>query len=243
MKGCNKVNKKIPFCTHEDVLKLKEKDLNILAILTCEADKINYRLINSLEGFDRQTGLVSDNNDYSLKYIKRTELNIPALAIKYNTSPTTIRRGLKALKDINIGDEIPLIYVNESENGTVYELNHKTFGNKYVIVNKKVIEKLLAFKKATALKLYLVIKYNYDYCKSQNRDCVLTIDYLCRSVGLSSQSRNYISDLLWWLDDKVIKIGKSTSVEIVEKNGCVHNEIRTHYKYEIIEDVDIDKIK
>lgn len=223
---------KIPFCTHDDVMKLKMTDIEAIGIITYQADKINYDLIAEMEGFNYD-GMVDDSNSYSLKKISRKDIKIEELEINFNKSKSTINRRLNELENINIGNEhIPLIYVNESDNDIVYEINHKTYDKYYTLIDKDVLRELLKIN-GTALKLYLVIKYHYEHNKSLGKPCILTLEHLADKVGLIDTKN--ITDILNSMEGTFIKRKMVYTRKLEVKNGKAHNNIHKHYEYEIIE--------
>lgn len=228
----------IPFCTHDDLMKHNKADIEAIGMITCEADEINYDKIKENDGIDFE-GNIIDNSDFSLKKKSKSKLDYESMKIDYNMSISTIKRNLKRLEQIHIGNEIPLIYVNKTNDDIVYEVNHKTFGNKYVLIDKRILRKLLFFKNGSALKLYLVIKYNYEYCQKQNKPCILTMDYLRNTTHIKSRSQ--ISDLLWWMKGKLLNIETFTTHEEKVVKGKVINEIRKHNKFEVIKNIDNTK--
>ena len=139
------MNKKqeIPFCTHDEVMNLKKADMEALAIITYQANKINYDLISEVKGFGSD-GKVEDKNYFSCKKVSRKDINIKDLEIDFQMSNSTIKRHLKRLEKINIGNkDIPLVFTNKTDNDIVYEINHKTYGKYYTLIDKDTLRKLL----------------------------------------------------------------------------------------------------
>ena len=156
-----KKKQEIPFCTHVDLMHLKKTDIEAIGIITYQANKINYDLISDIEGFGSD-GMVDDNNSFSYKKVSRKDIDIKALEIDFQMSNSTIKRNLKRLEKINVGNgnNIPLIYINKKDDDVVYEINHKTYDKYYTLIDRDTLRKLLLIN-GTALKLYLVIKYHY----------------------------------------------------------------------------------
>lgn len=223
---------KIPFCTHDNVMSLKKTDIEAIGIITYQADKINYDLIAEMEGFNYD-GMVEDSNSYSFKKVSIKDIDVKELEIDFQMSNSTIKRHLKRLEKINIGNEhIPLIYVNKSDNDIVYEINHKTYDKYYTLIDKDTLRKLLIIN-GTALKLYLVIKYHYEHNKSLGKPCILDLKYLADKVGLKDTKN--ISDILDIMEGTFIKRNMAYTHKLEVKNGKVHNNIQKYYEYEIIE--------
>ena len=228
------MNKKqeIPFCTHVDLMHLKKTDIEAIGIITYQANKINYDLISEVKGFGSD-GKVEDKNDFSCKKVSRKDINIKDLEIDFQMSNSTIKRHLKRLEKISIGNEdIPLIFTNKTDNDIVYEINHKTYGKYYTLIDKDTLRKLLLIN-GTALKLYLVIKYHYEYSKSINKPCILSLKYLANTVGLN-HTRS-ISDMLDNMEGTYIKRKMAYKNKIIVKNGKPQNTVNKYYEYEIIE--------
>lgn len=222
----------IPFCTHYDVMSLKKTDIEAIGVITYQANKINYDLIEDIEGFGTD-GIVEDNNSFSYKKVSRRDINIKDLEIDFQMSNKTIKRHLKRLEEISIGDEhIPLVCVDRKDNDVVYKINHKTYGRYYTLIDKDTLRKLLLIN-GTALKLYLVIKYNYEYSKSINKPCILDLKYLTNKVGLK-HARN-VSDILDNMEGTFIKRKMGYTSKVIIKNGKAQNTINKYYEYEIIE--------
>lgn len=225
-------NQEIPFCTHNDVMHLKKADIEAIGIITYEADKINYELISEINGFGAN-GMVEDKNNYSYKKVSRKDINIKDLEIDFRMSNTTIRRHIKRLEKINVGNElVPLIYINKTDNDIIYEINHKTYDKYYTLIDKDTLRKLLIIN-GTALKLYLVIKYHYESCKKQNKRCILDLKYLAEKINLKSTKN--ISDILDIMEGTFIKRKMNYTHKIQIKEGKPHNTINKYYEYEIIE--------
>ena len=127
------MNKKqeIPFCTHADLMNLKKADIEAIGIITYQANKINYDLISEVEGFNSE-GKIDNKNNFSYKKISRKDIHIKNLEIDFQMSNSTIKRHLKRLEKINIGNKgIPLIFTDKKENDLVYRINHKTYDKYY----------------------------------------------------------------------------------------------------------------
>lgn len=229
------MNKKqeIPFCTHVDLMHLKKTDIEAIGIITYQANKINYDLISDIEGFGSD-GMVDDNNSFSYKKISRKDIDIKALEIDFQMSNSTIKRNLKRLEKINVGNgnNIPLIYINKKDDDVVYEINHKTYDKYYTLIDRDTLRKLLLIN-GTALKLYLVIKYHYEFCKKQNKKCILSLDHLAEKINLKSTKN--ITDILELMEGTFIKRKMAYTHKIKIKNGKPHNAINRYYEYEIIE--------
>ena len=227
------MNKKqeIPFCTHVDLMHLKKTDIEAIGIITYQANKINYDLISEVKGFGSD-GKVEDKNYFSCKKVSRKDINIKDLEIDFNMSNSTIKRHLKRLEKINIGNkDIPLVFTNKTDNDIVYEINHKTYGKYYTLIDKDTLRKLLLIN-GTALKLYLVIKYHYEYSKSINKPCILSLKYLANTVGLN-HTRS-ISDMLDNMEGTYIKRKMAYKNKIIVKNGKPQNTVKKYYEYDII---------
>lgn len=233
-------NKKIiPFCTHKDVLYLKGEDIKALGIITAEAINTDYEYIQSIDGF-KYDGSVENINFMSFKRIDRVDINTEYISKKYSISKNTVRNMIKRLDRLSscFGNtdynKIPLISTQYDENGKYYSINHKAYNKYYVLIEVDKLEKLLLLS-ANALKLYLVIKYNYEYCKSKCKPCIIDMKYLCKSIGLSENSRNRVSPILFSMNNKFIKINqKKTHKLMYDSKGKLINSIRTEYSYEII---------
>ena len=227
------MNKKqeIPFCTHVNVMNLKKTDIEAIGIITYQASKINYDLISEIEGFGSD-GKVEDKNYLSCKKVSRKDINIKDLEIDFQMSNSTIKRHLKRLEKINIGNkDIPLVFTNKTDNDIVYEINHKTYGKYYTLIDKDTLRKLLLIN-GTALKLYLVIKYHYECSKSINKPCILDLKYLANKIGL--KDTGCISDILDIMEGTFIKRKMAYRNKIIIKNGKAQNVINKYYEYEII---------
>lgn len=223
---------KIPFCTHDDLISLPKADVEAIGIITYQADKINYKLISELAGFG-DGGIIEDKNSFSYKKVSRKEINIKDLEIDFQMSNSTIKRHIKRLEKINIGCEhVPLIYVNNTGDDMIYEINHKTYDKYYTLIDKDTLRKLLIIN-GTALKLYLVIKYHYEFCKKQNKKCILDLKYLAKKIGL--KDRGNIKDILDLMEGTFIKRKMAYTHKIDIKEGKAHNRINKYYEYEIIE--------
>lgn len=222
----------IPFCTHDDLMSLPKVDVEAIGIITYQADKINYNLISELAGFG-DGGIIEDKNSFSYKKVSRKDINIKDLEIDFDMSNSTIKRHLKRLEKISIGCEhIPLIYVNNTGDDIIYEINHKTYDKYYTLIDKDTLRKLLLIN-GTALKLYLVIKYHYEFCKKQNKKCILSLDHLAEKINLKSTKN--ITDILELMEGTFIKRKMAYTHKIKIKNGKPHNAINKYYEYEIIE--------
>lgn len=222
----------IPFCTHDDLMSLPKADVEAIGIITYQADKINYNLISELAGFG-DGGIIEDKNSFSYKKVSRKDINTKDLEIDFQMSSSTIKRHIKRLEKINIGCEhIPLIYVNNTGDDIIYEINHKTYDKYYTLVDKDTLRKLLLIN-GTALKLYLVIKYHYEFCKKQNKKCILSLDHLAEKINLKSTKN--ITDILELMEGTFIKRKMAYTHKIKIKNGKPHNAINRYYEYEIIE--------
>ena len=142
----------IPFCTHDDLMSLPKADVEAIGIITYQADKINYNLISELAGFG-DGGIIEDKNSFSYKKVSRKDINIKDLEIDFDMSNSTIKRHLKRLEKISIGNEdMPLIFTHKTDNDIVYEINHKTYGKYYTLIDKDTLRKLLLLN-GTALSL------------------------------------------------------------------------------------------
>lgn len=227
----------IPFCTHKDLLTQKGEYVKALGIITAEATQINYDAIKLVNGLD-ENGKIKDFDYVSFKKVDRVDINTSYISKKYNISPSTTKNMLKRL-DVLGGffydkDYISLISIEKGRRGPSYWINHKVYGKYYTLIRKDVLEKLLLLP-ANALKLYLVIKYNYELSKKLNKPCVIDMKYLCKSIGLSENSRNRISPLLFEMNDKFIKIKAENKHKLVyNENNNLVNAIKTEYTYEVI---------
>lgn len=229
----------IPFCTHDDILKLKKTEIEAIGMITYKVKDINYDLIGEMSGFN-EDGKISDLNDVSNRKISRKDIDIKDLEIDLQMSSSTIKRNLKRLEDINIGgDLIPLIYVNKTDNDIVYEINHKTYGKHYTLIDKGTLRKLLIIN-GTALKLYLIIKYHYEFCKKEGKKCILSLAYLADKIGLKDIKN--ISDILDIMEGTFIRRKMSYTHKIEVSNSKAHNIIKKYYEYEIIETFNDDMI-
>ena len=228
------MNKKqeIPFCTHADLMNLKKADIEAIGIITYQANKKNYDLISEVEGFNSE-GKIDNKNNFSYKKISRKDIHIKNLEIDFQMSNSTIKRHLKRLEKINIGNKgIPLIFTDKKENDIIYGINHKAYDKYYTLIDKDTLRKLLLIN-GTALKLYLVIKYHYEYSKSINKPCILDLNYLSNKVGLKDTGS--ISDILDIMEGTFTKRRMSYKNKIVVKNGKTQNVINKYYEYEIIQ--------
>lgn len=228
----------IPFCTHKDLLTKKGEYIKALGIVTAEAKKINYEGIKLLDGFDENGNIIS--SDYaSLKKLDRVDIKLTYISVKYNISTSTAKNMLERLYELSEmlyeEDYLSVINVEEGDRGPSYWINHKAYNKYYTVIRRDVLENLLLLP-ANALKLYLVIKYNYELAKKANKPCVIDMKYLCRSIGLSENSRNMVANILFRMNGKFIKIKSGNKHNLVyTSNKTIVNAIRTEYTYEIIE--------
>ena len=227
----------IPFCTHEDLMHLKSKYIEAIAIVTHEANKIDYKSIQELCGFD-SNGKIEDNNNYSYKVLSRKDIIIKDLAEKFKMSSKTVSRHLKIIEDVNIGSSyMQLIEIdNNNHDDLLFRVNHKVYEKYYTLIDKDILRELIKIN-GTALKLYLVIKYNYEYKKSINKPCILSLKYLADKIGLKDTEN--ISDILNKMDGTFIKRSPKLEHEIVIKNGKAQNSLKRYYEYEIIEELNL----
>lgn len=227
----------IPFCTHRELLTQKGEFIKALGIITAEATQINYDGIKLIDGFDHN-GEIEDINYVSYKKIDRVDINTDYISKKYNISQNTVRNLLSRLKELSdmYYDQEPLglISIKDGKKGPSYWINHKVYNKYYTLIRRDILEQLLLLP-ANALKLYLVIKYNYDKCQMLNKPCIVDMKYLCRSIGLSENSRNRISPILFSMDNKFIKIKSQKSHHlIVNDKRKIVNAIKTEYTYEVL---------
>lgn len=211
---------------------LKSQYIEAIAIVTHEADKIDYKSIQELCGFD-DDGKIENSNSYSNKVLSRKDIIIKDLAEKFKMSSKTVSRHLKRIEDINIGSlYMPLIEVNNNDNDVLFRINHKAYEKYYTLIDKDILRELIKIN-GTAIKLYLVIKYNYEYNKSSNKPCILSLNYLADKIGL--KDTKHISDILNKMDGTFIKRSPKIKTEITIKNGKVQNSVKKYHEYEIIE--------
>ena len=228
----------IPFCTHKELLTKKGEYIKALGIITAEAKQINYEGIKLLDGFDENGDIIS-NYYVSLKKLDRVDISLEYIAKKYNISTSTAKTMLERLHELSEmfyeNNCLPVINVEEGYRGPSYWINHKAYNKYYTVIRRDVLEKLLLLP-ANALKLYLVIKYNYELAKQSNKPCVIDMKYLCRSIGLAENSRNRVANILFMMNGKFIKIEAENKHSLVyTSNKKIVNAIRTEYTYEIIQ--------
>lgn len=228
----------IPFCTHKDLLQLKAEYIKALGIITAEATEINYQAIQQIEGFNHE-GRIEDINHVSLKKIDRIHINTTQISKKYNISQSTVKNMLQRIKELSniyCFQEQPykLISIEKTKKGTSYWINHKAYNKYYTLIKREVLEELLLLP-ANALKLYLVIKYHYEASVKNNKPCIIDMKYLCKTIGLKESNRNRVSELLFKMDNKFIKIKQKTTHKLTYNNeNQLVNAIKTEYTYEII---------
>ena len=224
----------IPFCTHDDLMHLKSQYIEAIAIVTHEADKIDYEFISAIGGFGYD-GKVEDSSDYSNKVLSRKDINIKDLAEKFNMSNKTVSRHLKRIQDVSIGSSyMQLIEIDNNYDDLLFRINHKAYEKYYTLIDKDILRELIKIN-GTAIKLYLLIKYNYEYNKSINKPCILSLDYLASKMAL--KDTKYISSILKKMDGIFIKRSPKIKTEITIKNGKVKNSVKKYHEYEIIEKI------
>ena len=229
-------NRLIPFTTHDDFMKLEKKYIEALAFITYISSSTDFETISELGGFEGGYSEIIDNNFYSYKLKKRSEIGIKTCAEYFNKHRNTISNYLNYLE--YIADYSNYLYVNEVgaelfkidyiDNECIYKLNHKAFDNKfYVTIDINTLYRLMQIN-GTAIKLYLVIKYHYEACKKKGKLCELDMDYLSDKIGLSNRSQ--VSKVLDKMDNVFIK-RKIKTKTIVKGLNKISKSI---YQYEII---------
>lgn len=230
-------NRLIPFTTHDDIMKLEKKYIEALAFITFMASNTDFETISEIGGFDG-TSEIDDNNLYSYKIKKRSEININGCSKYFGKHRNSITNYLNYLDYVaeysnylyinEIGEE--LLKIEYFNNDIIYKLNHKAFNNGfYTKIDTDTLKKLIQIN-GTAIKLYLVIKYHYESCKKKGKVCELDMKYLAKKIGLNSISQ--ISKTLEKMDNVVIKRKMKTKVSVNDLNK--KSTPKSVYEYEVI---------
>ena len=229
-------NRLIPFTTHDDFMKLDKKYIESLAFITYLSSSTDYETISELGGFEGSEAEILDNNLYSYKVIRRSEIKINNCAKYFDKHRNTITNYINYLDYVadysnylyvnGIGEE--LLRIDYSGDECIYRLNHKAFDNRfYVTIDINTLYRLMQIN-GTAIKLYLVIKYHYEICKKKGKACVLDMDYIAKKIGLNSRSQ--VSKTLKKMDDIFIKREDKTKVNV----GNLSKNSKSIYEYKIV---------
>lgn len=229
-------NRLIPFCTHDDVIRmLDKKHMEALAFITFMASSTDFEAVYDV--FGSGCAEIEDKNLHSCKIKKRSEISINGCSKYFGKHRNTITNYLNYLEHVRdfsnylyvngIGEE--LLQIEYEENDTIYRLNHKAIDNRYYTVLESSTLKKLMELNGTSIKLYLIIKINYENCKRKNKPCILDMEFLSREIGLSSISQ--ISKTLEKMDNVVIKrkLKYKITNDLNKKNTP-----KSLYEYEII---------
>lgn len=230
-------NREIPFTTHKDIMKLEKKYIEALAFITYMASETDFETISEIGGFEGQSE-IEDNSLYSYKFKRRSEIYINDCGKYFGKSRNTITNYLNYLEYISDysnylyinGEGEELLQIDHDNNDTIYRLNHKCYeGKYYTTIDTDTLRKLIQLN-GTAIKLYLIIKINYENCKRKNKPCILDMKFLANEIGLNATSQ--ISKTLDKMDNIVIKRRlkyKSDTVNLNKKNAP-----KKIYEYKII---------
>jgi hypothetical protein len=172
--------------------------------------KCNYKILGLLTLLSKHTK--GENHRYI--YHKDVMLNKDMLETLSGNKMDAIIKTIKKLIKLE-GD---LIIAKTTENGIIYQINFlDKNGRKYVLIEEKILKKIMTFTNNNVLKVYILLKYRCGY---DGR--IITRDDICTNIGLSPKSHKnlqVITQMLTGLEqvglieinniyDKILKDGK-----------------------------------
>ena len=149
----------------------------------------------------------------------------------------TIRANMNKL--VKCGNDV--VTYNEDDNGGYYKIipcaNDGTRGKddslkgSYVIIDSRILQYLVNVYNSTAIKIYCTLKWLlYDKKTGKDIERQLTIDFICKQIGLnevSGKNRKTVSDVLNTFS-KVGLINRKSFTYCNDKGDFI-----TSYKYSI----------
>lgn len=172
--------------------------------------KCNYKILGLLTLLSKHTK--GENHRYI--YHKDVMLNKDMLETLSGNKMDAIIKTIKKLIKLE-GD---LIIAKTTENGIIYQINFlDKNGREYVLIEEKILKKIMTFTNNNVLKVYILLKYRCGY---DGR--IITRDDICTNIGLSPKSHKnlqVITQMLTGLEqvglieinniyDKILKDGK-----------------------------------
>ena len=150
----------------------------------------------------------------------------------------TVRRNIKKLSEHSHG----IVTARYNEKGKVdyYIINpyvksedskSKKAQGMYVTIPSEIVKVLLSACSSNAIKVYCTLAW---LCREEEKQ--VTRDWLAKEIGLSTNCKNNldeISNILWWLDNKVIKVTKKWELD----NRDLVTKCRVYVKLMTLEEV------
>ncbi len=174
------------------------------------------------------------------RYIYSDKLNniSEEVASELQIRPTTLKRYLTSLKKCKANIFQP---TTNKKGELIYRLKYTDeYLRGYTLIHEKALRKLIEEHRDNALKIYLVMLYkcfakmDKDSGKIEYKECEITQEYLCESIGLMPNSRKIVAKCIELLErDGFIKVRSTYKTNYETKNGKVLNYPIPKYFYSI----------
>lgn len=198
----------------------KKMDYEVLAIMTLFSNRKGEEVCEDISEVEYHRYLYEkgDNSIWSNRE-KMEQLS--------QNSIRNIKRGIKKLAEC----DNDVVVVCQDERGKIYykiypyarEDKNLGINGTFITIDSRILEYLINVGNSNTIKVYCVLKW---LCKNGERQ--LTRDFLAKQIGLSIKSGknlNTIGDILYSLDDKLIKLRKET--ESIDTNEGT--KVKTHF--------------
>ena len=213
--------------THSDIMRnTASKEYNTLGMIVCKSNFNN-------EGGKMEAYIYEKDLETKLSELKAEGIKVP--------SKSTLKRHIKALNKITIGDNSEkLITIESTPNGIVYKILQNYEGKYFVTIPCKQLKELLVGTNNNVLKLFCIFKYSCN----ETEWTPITRSYLVRHMGLTSNeaSENYISIAIGVLKKLgYIKV-KLEHLTVMDDNGKLIPNDKNYYQLTTYEEwLDITK--
>lgn len=204
-------NWNVPLPTHENVMKDKNFNYNILAKTMLESNRN-----------DNPNRLV-ENDDMRYIYKNKFKDNVESYFIEgaNKIAKKTFDKHWRYIRKVDFN----LVTTLSLPNGTIYKLNYKDDnGRSYVTIPSETLNKLIECCNLNVLKTYLILKYT---CNTTQYTRVSQA-WLCEKIGFSKNSRNRMKVILDFLKDDLklidIKIVNGDTIIIKDKEVIAKNQ-------------------